>query len=84
MTKKIWRVFPRPIMWLNCSIFNEVVQYCCYFLQDLGRLQELQFLELSENKLEVLPPELGNLSELRDFFVSDNLLLELPETIGNF
>ena len=52
-------------------------------VQDLGRLQELQFLELSENKLEVLPPELGNLSELRDFFLSDNLLAELPETIGD-
>ena len=50
--------------------------------QELGRLREMQFLELSENRLEILPAEMGNLTELRDCYLSENLLTDLPETFG--
>ena len=42
----------------------------------------MQFLELSENRLEILPAEMGNLTELRDCYLSENLLMDLPETFG--
>ena len=51
-------------------------------VQELGRLREMQFLELSENRLESLPAEMGYLTELQDCYLSENLLTELPETFG--
>ena len=42
----------------------------------------MQFLELSENRLEVLPAEMGHLAALQDCYLSENLLTELPETFG--
>jgi len=62
-------------------VYVYVILFPC-FRQELGRLKELQFLELSENRLETLPAEMGNLTGLQDCYLSENLLTELPETLG--
>ena len=66
----------------SCILMYACVLLSCVLWQELGRLREMQFLELSENRLEVLPVEIGNLVELQDCYLSENMLTELPDTFG--
>lgn len=49
----------------------------------IGNLTELNFLNLSVNKLEELPLTIGNLTGLKFLNLSVNKLEELPYSIGN-
>ena len=50
--------------------------------QEINRLQQLQQLDLSENKLESLPEEIGGLYSLTDLVLSKNSLEQLPASFG--
>lgn len=44
--------------------------------------QSLEWLTLTNNSLEVLPPEIGRLPSLRKLLLAGNLLKSLPETLA--
>lgn len=52
------------------------------FLQEIGSLRNLKFLEVSENQLMFLPLSIAGLGSLQDLHLSDNLLTLLPDTMG--
>lgn len=52
------------------------------FVQEIGLLRQLLYLDVSQNRLERLPPEVECLQSLTDLYLSNNLLLELPDNIG--
>ena len=52
------------------------------FVQEIGLLRQLLYLDVSQNRLEWLPPEVECLQSLTDLYLSNNLLLELPDNIG--
>ena len=66
----------------ECCVWYVSNSACNALWQEIGRLREMQFLELSENRLESLPAEMGYLTELQDCYLSENLLTELPDTFG--
>ena len=68
------------ILYIYCIV--HICMAWCSLMQELGRLREMQFLELSENRLESLPAEMGHLTELQDCYLNENLLTDLPETFG--
>lgn len=52
-----------------------------YFIscfEAIGSLVKLQFLDLSDNALEVLCPEIGHLRSLRHLRLANNKLKHLP------
>ena len=53
-----------------------------FFVQEIGLLRQLLYLDVSQNRLERLPPEVECLQSLTDLYLSNNLLLELPDNIG--
>jgi len=61
------------------------IHYCMIFdlPAEIGLLESLTRLNLSENHLWELPKEIGNLSSLVDLNLSDNVLHTLPIEIGN-
>ena len=77
-------IFLHPHLYMQHIIIvcNFVCDLVCPLVQELGRLREMQFLEVSENRLESLPAEMGYLTELQDCYLNENLLTELPETFG--
>ena len=48
----------------------------------IGRLSQLQTLDLSDNQLSTLPEAIGQLSQLQKLDLSHNQLSTLPEAIG--
>ena len=62
-----------------------MVSFFCFhsvFVQEIGLLRQLLYLDVSQNRLERLPPEVECLQSLTDLYLSNNLLLELPDNIG--
>jgi len=54
----------------------------CGDVQEIGQLQKLTELDVSENKLVRLPTELGELINVTDLRLSYNHLEQLPDSIG--
>jgi Leucine-rich repeat (LRR) protein len=54
-----------------------------YFPKELGELNNLGSLWLTENKLTSIPSELGKLTNLYELNLSNNYLTSLPSEIGN-
>src|SRR6266508_1920391 len=52
------------------------------FLAILSQLPQLEQLDLSGNRLTVLPDDIGNLSRLTCLMLDDNQLAALPESLG--
>ena len=52
------------------------------FPSDLGKLKNLQILDVSFNSIGVLPSEIGSLQALRQLWVNNCNLLLLPNEIG--
>ena len=50
---------------------------------EIGKLTNLEELDLSDIQLEALPPEIGNLTNLEILDVDSNLLTAVPAEIGN-
>lgn len=50
--------------------------------KEIGKLSELQLLNLSSCKLKILPKEIGDLKKLRWLYLGGNALSELPAEIG--
>jgi CCR4-NOT transcription complex subunit 6 len=48
----------------------------------IGRLRQLELLDLSGNQLTTLPAELGMLTTLRELYVFDNSISVLPHELG--
>ena len=67
----------------NIDIHNITHQkmHIIYF-QEIGNLKRLTQLDVSENKLEVLPEEIGGLINLTDLHLSQNQIEILPDGIG--
>ena len=62
-----------------------MISFFCFhsvFVQEIGLLRQLLYLDVSQNRLERLPPEVECLQSLTDLYLSNNLLLELPDNIG--
>ncbi|XP_064601522.1 leucine-rich repeat-containing protein 57-like [Liolophura sinensis] len=54
------------------------------FPEDLSRLtKNLRTLDLSENKILLIPLTIGNYAQLKSFSMADNKLSNLPEEMGN-
>jgi hypothetical protein len=51
--------------------------------EEIGLLENLQVLDVANNKLVTLPESLGNLKQLKVLRLNNNKLQALPETIGN-
>ncbi|KAI6173768.1 hypothetical protein M3Y98_01117800 [Aphelenchoides besseyi] len=51
--------------------------------KEFFRLLKLKKLDISENKLKVLPPEIGFLHSLMDLNLRQNEFVELPEELGH-
>ena len=51
--------------------------------ESIGQLQNLEVLNIDNNKLEYLPESIGNLKNLEHFGLIGNCLTQLPESIGN-
>ena len=51
-------------------------------IQTIGKLKNLVCLDLTENKLEMLPDTIGDLQSVTDLTLSNNALEELPDSIG--
>ena len=49
----------------------------------LSKLSHLKTLDVSGNKLSMLPAELGLLSNLKDLLLFDNNIVSLPIEFGN-
>jgi Leucine-rich repeat (LRR) protein len=49
----------------------------------LLKLQALQILDISRNKLDSLPEDINRMKALRVLSVSNNQLVDLPFTLGN-
>ena len=50
--------------------------------EEIGNLSKLKRLDLTNNRLEYLPPGFGKLQLLSDLLVKDNLLIELPYEVS--
>ena len=51
-------------------------------MQEIGNLKKLTQLDVSDNKLEMLPEELAGLLALTDLHLSQNQIEYLPDGIG--
>jgi Leucine-rich repeat (LRR) protein len=49
---------------------------------DIGRLTNLERLDLAQNSVSAIPPEIGELRKLRHLNLRNNYLTELPGAIG--
>jgi len=64
----------------------EVLNLSCRIIEipkEIGNLQQLRILVLSDNQLAEIPKEIGNLQQLRVLYLNDNQLTEIPKEIGN-
>jgi CCR4-NOT transcription complex subunit 6 len=49
---------------------------------EIGNLKQLQFMDISGNRLTILPPELGKCTELKELLLFDNQIRDLPGELG--
>lgn len=48
----------------------------------MAKMDKLEYIDLSKNNLEVVPPQLQSLKKLTHLGLSSNGIKELPEWIG--
>jgi Leucine-rich repeat (LRR) protein len=53
-----------------------------YFLQIIGNLKQLMFLDASKNRLEFVAEQICECLSLADLHLSNNQLQHLPESLG--
>ncbi|OZJ03339.1 hypothetical protein BZG36_04216, partial [Bifiguratus adelaidae] len=63
-------------LYLNHNNFTEL-------RPEIGRLKQLELLDLSANKLASIPPELGMLVKLKELLLFDNNLSTVPNELGS-
>ena len=56
---------------------------CRYLPSEIGCLKNLEYLDLSFNKMKSLPNEISNLSILISLNVANNKLVELPPSLSS-
>ncbi|CCH55773.1 Leucine-rich repeat-containing protein 40 [Fibrisoma limi BUZ 3] len=71
-------VFSHPLLKIVLLYSNEIQQ----LPPQIGKLVNLQTLDLSFNKLTSVPDELGELSDLQSLVLNSNQLESLPERLG--
>ncbi|MBE9215760.1 leucine-rich repeat domain-containing protein [Plectonema cf. radiosum LEGE 06105] len=54
-----------------------------YRIESIAQLQNLNYLNVSNNQLEYLPETIGNLKNLEHLNLIGNRLTQLPQSIGN-
>lgn len=54
---------------------------CRYLPPEIGCLTNLEYLDLSFNKMKTLPPEISSLKALISMKVANNKLVELPPAL---
>ncbi|KAL7980162.1 hypothetical protein Chor_001430 [Crotalus horridus] len=59
-------------------IFAQECEMVCFAQDAIGSLVKLQFLDLSDNALEIVCPEIGHLRSLRHLRLANNQLKYLP------
>lgn len=64
------------------SCWFYLFSFCVFIIKELGNLQKLQLLDLSENLIFSLPQNISGLINLSDLNVSQNSLSCLPDTFG--
>ncbi|XP_035685162.1 leucine-rich repeat protein SHOC-2-like [Branchiostoma floridae] len=66
--------------------FNRLDQYKANAIQslpdDIGRMKELKYINLSSNSLNSLPQSIGYLQELEELILEHNQIEQLPDSIG--
>uniref|UniRef100_A0A3B4FGL6 Erbb2 interacting protein n=1 Tax=Pundamilia nyererei TaxID=303518 RepID=A0A3B4FGL6_9CICH len=73
---------------LGSNEFTEVVSifqsgdFLFYFVQMLGTLKQLVYLDVSKNNLELVDEQIRGCENLQDLLLSNNALTQLPGSIG--
>uniref|UniRef100_A0A3Q4GWY1 Erbin n=1 Tax=Neolamprologus brichardi TaxID=32507 RepID=A0A3Q4GWY1_NEOBR len=73
---------------LGSNEFTEVVSifqsgdFLFYFVQMLGTLKQLVYLDVSKNNLEMVDEQIRGCENLQDLLLSNNALTQLPGSIG--
>lgn len=79
----LWEQRKRTLV-LTGSVFLVCLNFCCRYLpSEIGCLKNLEYLDLSFNKMKSLPNEISNLSVLISLKVSNNKLVELPPSLSS-
>ena len=67
------------------SVFTYIIAYvdCRYLPPEIGCLSNLEYLDLSFNKIKTLPNEISLLSSLISLKVANNKLVELPAGLSS-
>jgi Leucine-rich repeat (LRR) protein len=62
---------------------QDVSKHSRFTTDAIGSLLRLERLDLSENRIRVLPESIGQLSNLKTLYLFYNQITSLPESLGN-
>lgn len=52
------------------------------YLQSIGKLRQLRYLDLAKNRIETLDSDISGCEALEDLLLSSNMLQHLPDSTG--